>query len=70
LVGWYQTAAAYGLSDESGVAENVGFLNELHRTHFMRYPAQPSRPVPNPEVIADSTVDHLIFVITQSINPR
>jgi hypothetical protein len=70
LVGWYKTAVASGLTDERGVAENVGFLNELHKTHFMRYPAQPSRPVPNPEAIADQTVDHLIFAITQVVNPR
>jgi len=70
LVGWYKTALAYGLIDEPGVAENVSFLNELHKTHFMRYPAQPSRPIPNPETIADQTVDQLIFAITQVVNPR
>jgi hypothetical protein len=70
LVGWYKIAIGYGLSDERGIAENLGFLNELHKTHFMRYPAPPSRPVPNPEAIADQTVDHLIFAITQVVNPR
>jgi len=70
LVGWYKTAVGYGLTDERGIAENIDFLNELHKTHFMRYPVQSSRPVPNPETTADQTVDHLIFAITQVVNPR
>jgi len=59
-----------GLENDAAIAENISFLNELHRTHFMRYPVQSARPVPNPEVIADQTVDQLLFAITQVVNPR
>jgi hypothetical protein len=70
LAGWYKVALAFGLADNAGVEENIGFLNELHKGHFMRYPKHLSGPVPNPDVIADQTVDDLIFMITQVVNPR
>jgi hypothetical protein len=70
LVGWYEAAIRFGLKREATIAENIGFLNELHRTHFIRYPVRTTGPVPNPEAIADQTVDHLLFEITQVVNPR
>jgi hypothetical protein len=70
LVGWYKLAVGYGLEDERTVSENVSLLNELHKTHFMRYPKQLPGPVPNLEAIVDQTVDHLICTFTQVVNPR
>ena len=63
LVGWYILAVSYGLENEPTISKGIGFLNELHETHFMRYPTRPSGPIPNPETIADQTVDHLIFAV-------
>lgn len=70
LVGWYRTATALGLPHENEIAENIAFLNELHRSHFMRYPKQLARPIPDPEIAADATIDHLLFAITPFVNPR
>jgi hypothetical protein len=70
LRGWYQLALQYGLQNEPGVAANIDILNELHLTHYTRYPQDRANPVPDASVIADSTVDHLIFTFTHSINPR
>lgn len=70
LRGWYQLALQYGLQDESSVAENIDVLNELHLTHYTRYPQDRATSVPDASIIADSTVDHLISTFTQSINPR
>lgn len=38
LVGWYQLAREYGLPDEPSVADNLDLLNQLHLTHYTRYP--------------------------------
>jgi hypothetical protein len=62
LLGWYLLALEYGLPDAPGVKDNIDILNQLHLNG--------SGPVPEASVIADSTVDHLIFAFTQSINPR
>jgi hypothetical protein len=70
LLGLYQLALQYGLPDEPSVADNIDVLNELHLTHYTRYPQDRATPVPDASTIADSTVDHLIFIFTQSINPR
>jgi hypothetical protein len=70
LRGWYQLALQYGLPNEPTVAESIDVLNELHLTHYTRYPQNRATPVPDASTIADSTVDHLIFIFTQSINPR
>jgi hypothetical protein len=70
LRGWYDLALQYGLSDDPSVADNINLLNELHSTHYTRYPQQQTTPVPDASVIADSTVDHLISTFTRSINPR
>src|SRR6516164_1890484 len=70
LSGWYKLALQYGLRDEPSVAENIDILNELHLTHYTRYPQQRATPIPDASVIAGSTVEHLIFTFTQSINPR
>ena len=56
--------------DEPGVASNIDLLNELHDGHYTRYPKERATPVPDASVIADLTVDHLIFTLTQIINPR
>jgi hypothetical protein len=70
LRGWYELALQYGLPDDRSVAHNIDILNELHLTHYTRYPQDRAIPVPDASTIADSTVDHLIFTFTQSINPR
>lgn len=69
LRGWYDLALQYGLQDERSAADNIDILNELHITHYTRYPQDRATPVPNASVIADSTVDHLISTFTRSINP-
>jgi hypothetical protein len=61
---------SYGLQNEPGVKENIDVLNELHLTHYTRYPQDRATPLPDASVIVDSTVDHLISAFTQSINPR
>jgi hypothetical protein len=68
LSGWYRLALQYGLPDEPGVAENIDILNELHLTHYMRYPKNLATPIPAASGIADSTVEHLISTFTRSIN--
>ena len=70
LSAWYKLALQYGLPDEPGVAENIDILNELHLTHYTRYPQHRATPIPDASAIADSTVEHLISTFTQSINPR
>jgi len=70
LLGWYLLALEYGLPDAPGVKDNINILNQLHLTHYTRYPQDRSGPIPNASSIADSAVDHLIFTFTQSINPR
>jgi hypothetical protein len=70
LLGWYLLAVSYGLRDEPSVRNNIALLNQLHLTHYTRYPQDRNTPVPDASVIADSTVDHLIFTFTQSVNPR
>ena len=70
LLGWYLLALEYGLPDEPSVKDNIDLLNQLHLTHYTRYPQDRSTPVPDASTIADGTVDHLIFTFTQSINPR
>ncbi len=70
LLGWYQLALEYGLPDEPTVAANLNLLNQFHLTHYTHYPQDRTTAVPNASVIADTTVDHLIFTFTQSINPR
>lgn len=70
LRGWYELALQYGLAYDPAIAENIDILNELHSTHYTRYPQNRSIPAPDATTIADTTVDHLIFTFTQSINPR
>jgi hypothetical protein len=70
LQGWYQLALDYGLPDEPGIQDDIDLLNQLHLTHYTRYPQDRSTPVPDASAIVDSTVDHLISTFTQSINPR
>jgi len=70
LLGWYRLALQYGLADEPAVACNLDLLNQLHLTHYTRYPQDRTAPVPDASAIADTTVDHLIFVFTQAIFPR
>jgi hypothetical protein len=70
LLGWYWLGLRYGLADEPGVAGNLDLLNQLHLTHYTRYPQDRPSAVPDASLIADTTVDRLIFTFTQSINPR
>lgn len=70
LAGWYKLALQYGLPDRPGVAENIDILNQLHLTHYSRYPQQSATPIPGAQDIADSTVDYLIATFTASIISR
>jgi hypothetical protein len=70
LLGWYLLAVHYGLRDEPGVKDNIDLLNELHLTHYTRYPQERTTPLPDASAIADSKVDHLISTATQAVNPR
>jgi hypothetical protein len=70
LVGWYELAICYRLEGDRAISEGVGFLNELHKTHFTRYPTELPGPIPNLEAIADQTVDVLITKFTEVVNPR
>jgi hypothetical protein len=70
LRGWYSLALQSGLRDEPSVVRNIDFLNELHQSHYTRYPQERAMPAPAASVIADSTADHLIDTFTQTINPR
>ena len=69
LLGWYRLAVQYGLAEDRSISDNLEVLNELHLTHYTRYPQARSK-VPDASTIADTTVDSLIFIFTQSINPR
>lgn len=70
LQGWYRLALECGLPDAPGVKDNIDLLNQLHRTHYTRYPQGGCSSIPEASAIADGTVDHLIFTITQWTNPR
>src|ERR1700684_1716800 len=73
LRGWYRLALQYGLQDEPSITENIDCLIKLHFTPTTRYPQEPTAPVlkvPDLSGIADTTVDHLLLIFTQSINPR
>jgi len=70
LLGWYRLAVQYGLVEDRSIADNLEVLNELHLTHYTRYPQTRATSVPDASTIADTTVDDLIFIFTQSINPR
>jgi hypothetical protein len=70
LRAWYDLAVQHGLADDAAVSAHIDVLNDLHRTHYSRYPQQRSTSVPDASIIADGTVDHLIFAFTESINPR
>jgi hypothetical protein len=70
LEGWFDAAVNLGLGREPSITENIALLNELHESHYMRYPKQSVGAVPDLGAIADHTVDHLIFEITQVVNPR
>jgi hypothetical protein len=70
LVGWHEAAMDFGLEREPSITENIALLNELHESHYMQYPKRSARAVPDLGAMADQTVDHLIFEITQVVNPR
>jgi hypothetical protein len=70
LGGWYRMAVQLGLPDELGASENIDLLNELHSNHYMRYPQRRDTPIPSFDTIADTTVDHLLTVITAIVSPR
>ncbi len=71
LRGWYRLALEYGLPDDPHIAKNIDHLQELHFTHYTRYPQEPATQVPDLSVIAGETADHLIDgLLTPIINPR
>src|SRR5260370_31944004 len=65
-----RSTVQHGLADDAAISAHIDVLNDLHRIHYSRYPQQRSALVPDASIIADGTVDHLIFAFTQSINPR
>jgi hypothetical protein len=70
LLGWYRLAVDYDMGHDERIEENIDYLNELHRTHYMRYPQRNSTWAPDLSTIADETVDHLLDQITPVTNPR
>jgi hypothetical protein len=56
LLGWYQLALEYGLPEERSVKDNIDLLNQLHLTHYTRYPQDRSTPVPDAAAIVVSSV--------------
>jgi hypothetical protein len=70
LADWYQLALQCGLPEEPSMARHIEVLNELHMTHYTRYPQQRATPVPGTDNIADATVDHLIDLATRAVNTR
>jgi hypothetical protein len=70
LLGWYNLALQYGLQFDPTIAYNLNLLNELHVTHYSRYPQNRTTPLPDASIIVDGAVDHLISTFTRSINPR
>ena len=70
LLGWYHSAVIYGLQEEPYMERNIELLNQLHLTHYTRYPHNRTNPIPDVSNIVDDTVDRLILGFTHSINPR
>jgi hypothetical protein len=70
LRGWYDLALQYGLPDDPSISDNINLLSKLHFTHYTRYPQDQETPVPDLSAIADTTIDHLISIFSQSITPR
>jgi hypothetical protein len=70
LQGWYELALAHGLSNDPVISDNINQMQELHFTHYTRYPQPSVAPVPDLSIIADATVDYLIDQLTPIINPR
>lgn len=70
LSGWYKLALQCGLQDDPTIGQNIEILNELHSTHYSRYPQHRAAPIPAGDTILDSTVSHLIDTFTPTINPR
>jgi hypothetical protein len=70
LLGWYHSALIYGLQEEPYMERNIELLNQLHLTHYTRYPHNRTNPIPDVSNIVDDTVDRLILGFTHSINPR
>ena len=58
------------LAGQPAIAETIDVLNELHKTHCARFPQGPRSFVPAGELTLDATIDHLLEVITQTVNPR
>jgi hypothetical protein len=69
LAAWYGLALECGLPHDPRVEEHIRVLNELHETHYTRYPQKRATPMPSATNIADAAVDHLIEVITRAISP-
>jgi hypothetical protein len=70
LSGWYRSALQCGLQDDPAISQSIEILNELHSTHYSRYPQHRVGPIPAGEAILDSTVNHLIDTFTRMISPR
>ncbi|MGY3487822.1 hypothetical protein ACVW1C_005705 [Bradyrhizobium sp. USDA 4011] len=60
LEAWYQTAVDCGLPDHDGLAGDITELSDVHKPHLARYPASPSRPIPDPAVVPDRVVENLM----------
>jgi hypothetical protein len=70
LRGWYDLALSYGLPPNPAIDENINQMQQLHFTHYLRYPQEPAGPVPDLSIITEQTADYLITEFTRVINPR
>jgi hypothetical protein len=70
LESWYQIAVDFGLPSDAGLAERIAALNGLHEPHFARYPQAPKHPLPDPAIVPDEVVEHLMTVCLPVIFPR
>jgi hypothetical protein len=70
LESWYQTAVDFGLPNDEGLAERIAALNGVHAPHFARYPQAQKHPIPDPAIVPDEVVEHLMTVCLPVVFPR
>jgi hypothetical protein len=66
LQGWYDLARQYGLPADPHVADGINVLNEIHKSHFTRYPSSHIRP--RDLSISSDVVEALIDAATSLIH--
>jgi len=70
LESWCQIAVDFGLPSDARLAERIVVLNGVHKPHFARYPQAPKHPLPDPAIVPDEVVEHLMAVCLPVIFPR